>query len=167
MKKLATATLALAFAFAPSAFAAKLKNIKHLSNESLEKLSEIANAEKALTQGTVKIITPTPARGRSAAEVRQATVAQAAHQLCAFFDDGVSLGKAGAEEAINNLADQSLDDKSIAKMSSTLKEAQGDKIEIYSGSASGNNTVGTVVGVYDLANNEILVIANTNCGSDD
>jgi hypothetical protein len=41
-----------------------------------------------------------------------------------------------------------------------------DGVEVYNGSASGNNTGGTVLGFYDTINNELAVFANTNCGSD-
>lgn len=40
-------------------------------------------------------------------------------------------------------------------------------VEVYSGAAGGNNTAGTVLGIYDTNTNEIAVFASTNCGSDD
>jgi hypothetical protein len=40
------------------------------------------------------------------------------------------------------------------------------KLDVLSGGASGNNTAGNVMGVYDIARHEIVFFGFTNCGSD-
>lgn len=99
-------------------------------------------------------------------------MAQVAHRLCGFFDDGVKLSvdessAKGAGQAISHLTDQSGSEQSVLdEMLTSLSAAANPNVEIFEGDASGNNTVGTVLGIYDLEHDEVLVIANTNCGSD-
>ena len=169
MKQLLLALTTMLAAHAASA--AKLQPIPHVTNAALEKLSVAGSADPSLLQNNFKVVSTTPPDGRSAAVVRMATVAQAAHSLCGFFDDGVELSLVESKQAasaVTYLSSGNVDDNDVvASMASALTAAAGPQIEIYSGDASGNNTAGTVLGVYDLSNNEILVFSSTNCGSDD
>ena len=162
MKKL---FIALTFALlSQPAFAAKLEKLSRLSNPSLE--SAFRAAGKDLYSDAFTVVKATPANGRTAAEVRRNTVAQAAHLLCGFFDDGVTLTE--TKNAASAVADLDLQDNAAeTKALTDALSGAGKSVEIYSGSASGNNTMGNVLGVYDRENSEVLVISNTNCGSDD
>ena len=56
----------------------------------------------------------------------------------------------------------------IGRLSSTLSRVFANpKMDVLSGGASGNNTIGEVMGVYDTENHEVLFFGFTNCGSDD
>jgi hypothetical protein len=161
--KMPITALALILLSSP-AFAAKLEKISSFSNSSLEKVYRAAG--KDLYSASFKVVKATPANGRSAAEVRLKTVAQAAHLLCSFFDDGVDIAVAkSASSAVAGL-DLQDNDAEVAALTDALSGA-GKSVEIYSGTAGGNNTYGTVVGAYDRETSEVLVLSSTNCGSDD
>ena len=56
----------------------------------------------------------------------------------------------------------------MASFSSSLSSVLSDShLDVMSGSASGNNTMGEIMGVYDTTHNEVLFFGFTNCGSDD
>ena len=77
-------------------------------------------------------------------------------------------------EQVDVLNDLNLDsyapDTSKAKLSAfeeALKPVLNDRtVEVYSGSAGGNNTGGEVMGLYDIRNDQVLFFGFTNCGSD-
>lgn len=157
-----------------NAFASKLAPIKSLTNAKLEAASSALIATDIITHSTLKKVLELKGKGSSAQEIRMNTVAQAAHTACPFFDDGVSLSlnskdAKGSASAMADLLDSSSpsaeEEQVIAKNIAVFTAEPG--VEVYSGSASGNNTAGTVVGIYDTKNNEVAVFANTNCGSDD
>ncbi len=155
-------------------FASKIVPLKNLTNKRLDMAASALVATDIVTHSTYKKVIELKGKGTSAQEIRMNTVAQAAHTACPFFDDGVALSlnkkdATGTASAVADLIDSSNPSKEeellIAKNIAVFIGEQD--IEVYSGNASGNNTAGTVVGIYDTKNNEVAVFANTNCGSDD
>ena len=156
-------------------FASSMLTLKTLSNQSLNSASSELVATELVTHSTLKKVTELKGKAKTAQELRMNAVAQALHTVCPFFDDGVRINintkdDKGTLNAVKDLADSSnvnegdAEFKAITRIVSIINK-QAD-VELYSGSASGNNTAGTVLGFYDLKNNEIGVFANTNCGSD-
>lgn len=157
-------------------FASKLVTIKNLSNTKLNAAAVEINGMDFVSHYGMKKVVELKGKGNSAQELRQNTVAQALHQTCAFFDDGVSIGinskdEKGTLAAVADLIDSTDINKGDAAFNQLVRNVsifnKEPGVEVYSGSASGNNTVGTVLGIYDTKTNEIAVFANTNCGSDD
>ena len=172
MKHLLLAALII---ISTNAFASKIVSIKSLTNGNLETSRlQIISADIVTHSGTMKVL-ELRGNGKTAQEIRQNTIAQVLHSVCQFFDEGVSLrlnskNSRGVLRAITDFTESSNTNESdpnynkIAKAITTvISEAD---VELYSGSASGNNTAGSVLGLYDIKNNEIAVFANTNCGSD-
>ena len=167
--------LAAVIIISSNAFASKIVSVKSLTNGNLENSRlEIASTDIVTHSGTVKVL-ELRGNGKTAQEIRQNTIAQVLHSVCQFFDEGVSLrvnpkNSRGALRAITDFTESSntmegdANYNKIAKAISTVI-SQAD-VELYSGNASGNNTAGNVLGLYDIKNNEIAVFANTNCGSD-
>ena len=96
------------------------------------------------------------------------------HTLCGYFDEGVSLildskDDQGTKNAVDTFTDSNnRDSDKYSNVLAAVKSANKQLgVEVYSGSAGGNNTFGTVLGFYDVFHNEIAVFASTNCGSDD
>lgn len=156
-------------------FASQFGNIQSLSNSKLEAArSEMANLE-LITHSDFKKVVVLKAKGKTLQQQREATVAQASHTLCRFFDDGVAIGlntkdEAGTMAAILDFTEPMQlndDDIDYIKFASVVKKLNAESgVELYSGSASGNNTYGQIIGIYDTKTNELAVFANTNCGSD-
>ena len=173
MKNLFLASLILV---STNVFASKIVNIKTLTNTTLDAATkDLFKLGMATRYGTKKVL-ELKGSGTTPQELRENAVAQALHTVCGFFDDGVKLGlnskdAKGSLSAVVDLADASSTDqgdvefKAAVKAVTTMNNQVG--VEVYSGSASGNNTVGSVLGIYDVKNNEIAVFANTNCGSDE
>ena len=137
--------------------------------------SKIAKLEITNYSALKKVIS-LKAKGSTPLEIRTNTIAQAVHTLCPYFDDGVSIrlnakNKAGIDLAVNDYTENgslSNNDAELKTLADSIYSAgQQVGVEIYSGSASGNNTSGTVLGIFDTKNNEIAVFSNSNCGSDD
>jgi len=157
-------------------FASKISTIKTLSNSKLNSAATELIAIDLVSHSTLKKVTELKGKGKTLQELRMNTVAQVAHTACPFFDDGVALSlnskdEKGTLNAVADLIDSSDVNKGDAVYNSLVKNITAinseDGVEVYSGSASGNNTAGTVVGLYDTKTNEVAVFANTNCGSDD
>ena len=156
-------------------FASTFGDIQSLSNKKLEAArAEMANLE-VVTHSDFKKVVVLKAKGKTLQQQREATIAQAAHTLCRFFDDGVAIGLNTKDEAGNMAAvldftepmQMSDDDIDYINFVSVVKKLNAEPgVELYSGSASGNNTYGQIIGVYDTKTNELAVFANTNCGSD-
>lgn len=157
-------------------FASKLINIKTLTNSTLESASQELAGLDLVTHSATKKVIELKGKGKTAQEIRENAVAQALHTVCPFFDDGVSVAlntkdEKGSLNAVTDLLDSSnidegdADYKAVVRVVSTINKQVG--IELYSGTAGGNNTSGTVLGFYDVNNNEIGVFASTNCGRDD
>ncbi|MFA6237824.1 MAG: hypothetical protein WC635_10890 [Bacteriovorax sp.] len=173
MKNLFLASLLL---MSGNVFASKLANIKTLTNPVLEESSkELAGMDMITHSGSKKVL-ELKGKGNSAQEIRSGAVAQAMHTLCPFFDDGVAVGintkdENGTLNAVADLTDSTNTTEGDADYKALVRSIgaanKQNNVEVYSGSASGNNTVGTVLGFYDIKNNEIAVFASTNCGSDD
>jgi hypothetical protein len=95
--------------------------------------------------------------------------------MCSFFDESIDLGRATGSKRVDvTLADVDIEDNAydqdadVAAFSSALTGVFGrSDLDVMSGGASGNNTAGEVMGVYDVTHNEILFFGFTNCGSDD
>lgn len=172
MKNLFIASLLLA---STNVFASKMVVIKTFSNSVIEaSASEIGGMDAISHYGGKKVI-ELKGKGATAQEIRQNAVAQALHTLCPFFDDGVRLvlnskDQKGSLDAVTDILDsvytteEEADYKSLVRTISAVNKEAG--VEVYSGSTSGNNTSGAVLGFFDVKNNEIAVFANTNCGSD-
>jgi hypothetical protein len=148
-------------------FASSLVNIKTLTNPALQKAYFLIDSVEVISHSSVKkIVAQTGSRAD--------TVTLAMHSLCDSFNDGVSLklnskDTAGATKAVNEFtADLHMaGSNDYYTILEALKNANLDSTsEIYSGTASGKNTTGTVLGIYDTKNNELVVFASTNCGSD-
>lgn len=155
-------------------FASKLVNINGFTNGTLESARAQIVKVNAVSHEATKKVLVLKGKGKTAQEVRENAVAQALHTVCPFFDEGVSIGldskdDAGAQTAAQTLLeDSSAGEEDFNTLFNALKTANKQiGVEVYSGQASGNNTVGNVLGIYDVKNNEIAVFANTNCGSDD
>ncbi|MBC7428723.1 MAG: hypothetical protein H7336_08945 [Bacteriovorax sp.] len=153
-------------------FASKLQTIDTLSNATLESVRAAISKIPNVTHETTKKVLVLKGAGKTPQEVRMNTVAQALHTVCPYFDDAVSVGLESRDaKGVNNAVEAFLEESS-SESAPALTEAltianKQVGVEIYSGSASGNNTDGTVLGIYDVKNNEIAAFASTNCGSDD
>jgi hypothetical protein len=110
---------------------------------------------------------------------REKRIKEVMHRyMCSFFDESIDIGRntgtttAAVKQALSdvniedNASDQSSSDVT-AITSALTKVYKNKKLDVLSGGASGNNTGGEVMGIYDLAHNEILFFGFTNCGSDD
>jgi len=107
---------------------------------------------------------------------RENRVKETMHRYsCRFFDEEIAVGRDGKpEQEVKAIADLfeydqwDMDKADLKAYEDALAKVAADPdLDILSGSASGNNTSGTVLGVYDVKNNEILETTSTNCGSDD
>jgi hypothetical protein len=167
--------LAAALLMSTNVFASQLANLKTLSNSVLESsTTEIIKLE-LVTHSVRKKVVVLKGKGKTAQEIRLNTMAQAAHSLCSFFDEGVSVtlnskDDKGTLNAVKDLSDSSnlsVGDPDYNTLVKAVGAANGQAgVEVYSGSASGNNTAGTVLGFFDVNTNEIAVFSSTNCGSD-
>ena len=99
-----------------------------------------------------------------------------AEMIADFINETISISlrmknEKGTLRAVNDLIDSSNisegdeDYKAVYKTVNAINKEEA--VELYSGSASGNNTAATLLGFYDLKNAELSVFASTNCGSDD
>ena len=173
MKNLVLAGLVL---FSTNVFASKMVNIKTFTNPAILKAEkEVSKLEFINYTGGKKVL-QLKASGSTLQEQRQKTIAQALHTLCPFFDEGVSLGLASKDESgVEDAAyefEYYIDgtenaEASMKAFKSMVRDVNlGSDIEVFSGGASGNNTSGAVMGIYDLKNQEIFIMAATNCGRD-
>ncbi|MBY0415164.1 MAG: hypothetical protein K2Q18_13415 [Bdellovibrionales bacterium] len=172
MKALLTLAVLLSSTAAMSSTFGPLKTFTNLNLEKAQ--TAIAN-EEVVTHYSAKKILVLKANGKTPLEIRTKTVAQAMHTLCPFFDDGVSVGVntkdlAGSKTAVDEFAmDMNVTENSESYdvFFRAIKLANSEEtVEVYSGAASGNNTAGSVLGFFDVKNNELAVFASTNCGSD-
>jgi uncharacterized SAM-dependent methyltransferase len=159
-----------------SVFASKFDSLKSLSNTKLEVARTQMVALEIVTHSDFKKVAMLKAKGATAQKQREATVAQAMHTLCPYFDDGVAVGvntkdEQGTLAAITDFTESmqiSSGDSDYDKLFTVVTTVNSESsIEVYSGSTSGNNTYGTVLGFYDTKTNELAVFANSNCGRDD
>ena len=117
-----------------------------------------------------------PGVEKTDADARMKRIKEVMHRyMCSFFDESIDLGRAtGSKRVSVTLSDVDLDnnasgqDAQVAAFSSALTQVFNDsKLDVMSGSASGNNTGGEVMGIYDITHNEVFFFGFTNCGSDD
>lgn len=159
-----------------NAFASKITTIKSLTNTRIDTAVNALAGLDIVTHSAKKKVLELKGKGATAQEIRRNTVAQAAHTLCPFFDDGVAIelntkDEKGTLRAVADLIDTADINKGDAAFEMLVKNMTALNteagVELYSGNTSGNNTAGTVVGIYDTKTHEVAVFANTNCGSDD
>jgi hypothetical protein len=153
-------------------FASSFKSITSLTNPSLDSAASVISKVDGIYGSSLEKVLVLKAKGATAQEQRRNTIAQAAHMLCGFFDDGVNVAlnsteEKGSKSSAETILDNNLEDQDGAVFKSISSVNGKDGIEVYSGTAGGNNTAGTVLGFYDTTNNELAVFANTNCGSDE
>jgi hypothetical protein len=153
-------------------FASKLVNIQNFTNPALKEVKQSIAGLDSINYSAGKKVLDLKAVGKTAQEKRHKTVAQAIHTLCPYFDDGVALGLTSKDEVGLNDVVATFETYMVSEEVKSLKEivktaSNSSDLEIYNGEASGNNTVGAVIGIYDVKNQEILVFSSTNCGSDD
>lgn len=169
MKKIFIAILVL---LSTNLFASKFSPADSFSRESLNIATSNLSSMEFINRKLYKKVIELKAAGKTEQAIRQNTVAQAIHLSCSFFDDGVeiSLASKNMRSLKRTLAefqyyiDESLKNTFLETIYKINNEAD---IEVYAGAASGNNTSGAVLGIYDIKNNEVAVFASTNCGSDD
>jgi hypothetical protein len=141
------------------------------SDNTLALLSTAGNKVDSALVGTYKFLKPT--NEGSDAGARETRVKEVMHRfMCSFFDDSIDIdhrtGAAGAKKAVDDLDLSENDNGDTSAIQSALTKIASDgDLDLMSGSASGNNTFGNVLGVYDKKNNEILFFGFSNCGSDD
>jgi hypothetical protein len=106
------------------------------------------------------------------ADARMKRVKEVMHRyMCSFFDESIDLAHTTSAKAAlkdvnldTNASDQSAQ---VAPLEAALTKVLADKkMDVMSGGASGNNTAGEIMGIYDVTHNEILFFGYTNCGSD-
>jgi hypothetical protein len=167
--------LAGLFIMSTNVFASNLVAINNLTNPILDNASSKLVALDIITHSGKQKVTMLKGKGKTVQELRQNAVSQALHILCPFFDDGVRIRlntktTKGTLNAVADLLDSSSSTEGDAEYKAIYKEISTinntANVEVYSGIASGNNTAGTVLGFYDVTNNEIGLFSNTNCGSD-
>jgi hypothetical protein len=140
------------------------------TDKTLATLAVAANKIDAALIGTYKFLRPTTEG--SDAGVRETRVKEVMHRfMCSFFDDSINIdhrtGATGAKKAVDDLdLSNNAGGDTSAVESAIGKIATDNDLDLMSGSASGNNTEGNVLGVYDKKNNEILFFGFSNCGSD-
>jgi hypothetical protein len=145
------------------------------TNKSLQPLNAAGNKMDSSLIGTYKFLKPTDEATNQAS--REKRVKEVMHRfMCGFFDESIDLGHdtgaQGAKNAINDL-DLGTNDSDggdspgakgvVAAMDAVTKDKD---LDVMSGSASGNNTAGEIMGVYDMKNHEIFFFGFSNCGSD-
>lgn len=165
--------LMLFIAFSSNVFASQLLNIENFTNPEMAKAKTSISKLSSINYSSAKKVLVLKAVGSTLQEKRQKTIAQALHTLCPYFDDGIALGltpnnQAGLEDIatiFESFIDKTADIESLKEIA--RKAMESTELEVYNGETSGNNTVGAVMGIYDMKNQEILVFASTNCGSDD
>lgn len=109
-------------------------------------------------------------------EARTRRIKEVMHRyMCGFFDESIDIGRNTGKSPVAavlgdlNVRDNASDqDAKVAAFESALTKVYTDaKLDVLSGGASGNNTGGEIMGVYDLRHNEVFYFGYTNCGSDD
>lgn len=171
MKKSLVLSLGLALIGSP-VFAAKWKSLKEPTGSHVSKVYKAIAAVKGSYHGAYKVVTPTEAHGRTPEQLHLAEIKEAMHRyMCGFFDESIGITRTSAvAEAERDLdVSNNIEDEKQAKaLHDALPALLNDRsLEVYSGSASGNNTMGEVMGVYDTKNDEVTYLGFTNCGSDD
>jgi hypothetical protein len=120
--------------------------------------------------GSFKFLKPT--NEGSDAGARETRIKEVMHRfMCSFFDDSIDIahrsGAASAKKAIDDLDMGNNVEGDAGPISAAITAAVSDPdLDVMSGTASGNNTFGNVLGVYDKKNNEITFFGFSNCGSD-
>ena len=108
-------------------------------------------------------------------DARMKRIKEVMHRyMCSLFDESIDLSRPSGSNAVKNTLDILDFDRNaegttdVGRFSGALGDVFKKKdLDVVAGYASGNNTAGEVMGVYDVAHNEILFFGFTNCGSDD
>lgn len=106
---------------------------------------------------------------------REKRIKEVMHRfMCTLFDESIDIarfsGPSALDKTLNNLDfrdNAGVSEAETTKFKTALSAVLANKqLDVESGRASGNNTAGEVMGVYDIAHNEVLFFGFTNCGSD-
>lgn len=139
----------------------------------LKALFEAGSALDNAYIGTYRFMKPkTESTDPKARELR---IKETMHKyMCGFFDESIDIGRNTGNKVDAVMKDLDITDNASdedAKVTAVQKALEkvyaNPKLDVLSGSASGNNTLGEIMGVYDTQHNEILYFGFTNCGSDD
>lgn len=159
-----------------STFASDLEGLNSLANPLLDSSGKSLSHTTTVTHYSFNKVIKLKGIGRTTKELRLSAVAQSIHALCPYFDGGVSIvlnskNLKGSMRAVADLLDSSdlsqNDEEYKVIVEAITSINKEPNVELFSGSADGNNTAGTVLGFYDISNNEIAAFASTNCGKDD
>lgn len=165
--------LIVCISFSASVSASQFLNISKFTRLEMNQVQSSITMLPYINLMSAKKVLVLKAVGSSLQEKRQKTLAQAMHTLCPYFNDGIALGltpknQAGLDDiaiTFGSYIPESSDLESLKNLA--LKSMNNSELEVYNGETSGNNTVGAVMGIYDVKNQEIMVFASSNCGSDD
>lgn len=128
--------------------------------------------------GAFHVLAHTPDSDRDADQERLANLKQAIHAYFgADFSESLDLrlvtpSEKGVEEAMNALNVRGntcdADESKVSALEAALTQAvSAPGVEVYAGHGSGNNTTGDLVGLYDVAHDQIVFFGFSNFGSED
>ena len=146
------------------------------TNPKLRALFDAGNKIDTNYIGTYRFNKPTTEKTDQ--DARLMRIKEVMHRyMCSFFDESIDIGRNTgtiAKKVSTTLSDVDMESNAsdqttqVAAFSSALTQVYTDsKLDVLSGGASGNNTGGEVMGVYDITHNEVFFFGFTNCGSDD
>jgi len=144
------------------------------TNPDLAALSAVATSIDGPFLGTYRFNKAGPEKTDPVA--RQKRIKEVMHRfMCTLFDESIDIARFSGPSALDktlsniNFKDNaSVSEADAKKFKTALSAVLANKeLDVESGRASGNNTAGEVMGVYDIAHNEVLFFGFTNCGSDD
>ena len=153
---------------------ARFTSYRSPTNAKLKALDVAGSKFEYAYVGTYKFNKPTTEKTEPLA--REKRIKEVMHRyMCGFFDESIDIGRnTGANKVDVAMSDVDFDrnaydqDPDVADFRAALAAVYTDpKLDVLSGGASGNNTAGEVMGIYDVTHNEIFYFGFTNCGSDD
>jgi hypothetical protein len=155
---------------------ARFTSLKHPTNKALAGLDTAGGKFKNAYIGTYRFNKAGPEAHD--ADAREKRIKEVMHRyMCGFFDESIDIGRnTGSvdKKVATVLSDVDMDnnaydqDTDLAGFSDAMKKVYAESsLDVLSGSASGNNTMGEIMGVYDTTHNEVFFFGFTNCGSDD
>ncbi len=112
----------------------------------------------------VKVIQWSPANGRDKETVREAMIRESFHRfVTSWFDEGIDTNRYTKATELDTSEFGDLSEVMLKDLTLALRDSN---LRVYGGGAGGNNTSGTVYTIYDLKNDEILNLTNSNFASD-
>ena len=166
-------SMLVVLSLATGAHASDFKPVKTLKNAKLQALSEAMDKFEGrfVRSGAYTVTRKTDLNGRTEKERRKAILKETLHRYSgASLDEGIDIRTAAsAAEAVSTVNDAGQDDSQPWKpFEKAMGPAFADKsLEIYAGTGSGNNTMASMVCVYDKTNDQVVYIIFSNFGSDD